>query len=207
MIRGPGSSFCPVSSLSVRFVHQQLSRLDHREHRCVALYHGWSLPVDWTTVWLNLCLWRFTRPIRDTNWLVAHGVLPTADRLNRFGMRIDPSCHCGRPESLVHLFVECPVAKRLFAWYQMLVCCAALHLPRPVRRSFFWITTGLLPSRPCFRVVFSSILSSIKSSLRFAVRMQQRHCPYDLFVESWLAGGVLGFVSKVDIIVFCAVLG
>ena len=230
MIRGPGSSFCPVSSLSVRFVHQQLSRLDHREHRCVALYHGWSLPVDWTTVWLNLCLWRFTRPIRDTNWLVAHGVLPTADRLNRFGMRIDPSCHCGRPESLVHLFVECPVAKRLFAWYQMLVCCAALHLPRPVRRSFFWITTGLLPSRPCFRallgiirhrlwigrnafrfeqtpVVFSSILSSIKSSLQFAVRMQQRHCPYDLFVESWLAGGVLGFVSKVDIIVFCAMLG
>ena len=40
MIRGPGSSFCPVSSLSVRFVYQQLSRLDHREHRCVALYRG-----------------------------------------------------------------------------------------------------------------------------------------------------------------------
>ena len=151
MIRGPGSSFCPVSSLSVRFVYKQLSRLDHREHRCVALYRGWNLSVDWPLVWLNLCLWRFTRPIRDTNWLVAHGVLPTADRLNRFGMRIDPSCHYGQPESLVHLFVECPVAKRLFAWYQTLVCRAALRLPRPSPSQLLLGYDGQFPSRPCFR--------------------------------------------------------
>ena len=226
MIRGPGSSFCPVSSLSVRFVYKQLSRLDHREHRCVALYRGWNLSVDWPLVWLNLRLWRFTRPIRDTNWLVAHGVLPTADHLNRFGMRIDPSCHCGQPESLVHLFVECPVAKRLFAWYQTLVCRAALRLPRPSPSQLllgYDRSVPIPPVFPCllgiirhrlwiarnaFRfeqtpVVFSSILSSVRSSLRFAVRLQQRHCPRDLFVESWLAGGVLGFVSEADIIVFC----
>ena len=47
MIRGPGSSFCPVSSLSVRFVYQQLSRLNHREHRCVALYRG---VVSWRCI-------------------------------------------------------------------------------------------------------------------------------------------------------------
>ena len=230
MIRGPGSSLCPVCSLSVRFVYRQLSHLDHREHRCVALYRGWVLPVDWTTVWLNLRLWRFTRPICDTNWLVAHGVLPTADRLNRFGMRIDPSCHCGQAESLVHLFVDCPVAKRLHAWYQMLVRRAASRLPRP---SLSEVLLGydrsvhIPPMFPCllgiirhrlwiarnaFRfeqtpVVFSSILSSVRSSLRFAVRLQQRHCPRDLFVETWLAGGVLGFVSEADIIVFCAALG
>ena len=179
MIRGPGSSFCPVFSLSVRFVYQQLSRLDHREHRCVALYRGWHLSVDWPIVWLNLRLWRFTRPIRDTNWLVAHGVLPTADRLNRFGMRIDPSCHCGQSESLVHLFVECPVVKRLFPWYQTLVFRAALRLPRP---SFFCVTTGQLPSRPCFRAslaLFGTVCGSpgmlfVSSRLRLCFRRSFR---------------------------------
>ena len=188
--RSPGSSSCPVGLLSIRFVYQQLSRLDHREHRCVTLYRGWGLPVDWTTVWLNLRLWRLTRPVRDTNWLVAHGVLPTVDRLTRFGMRIDPSCHCGQAESLVHLFVDCPVAKRLFVWYQMLVCRAAPSLARPspsqlllgYNRSvhippMFPCLFGII--RHCLRiarnafhfeqtpVVFSSILSSVKSSLRF----------------------------------------
>ena len=93
--------------------------------------HGvWQLN-DWPTVWSNFHLWRFIRPVRDTNWLIAHGILPTADRLTRFGMTVDSSCHCGQPESLVHLFTQCPLAKRLIAWYQILVRRVLPTLPRP----------------------------------------------------------------------------
>ena len=69
--------------------------------------------MDWPTVWSNLHLWRFIRPVRDTNWLLAHGVLPTVDCLARFGLTVDPLCHCGQVESILHLFTACPLARHL----------------------------------------------------------------------------------------------
>lgn len=218
-----------LDTLSVRFVYEQLSRADRREHRCVEKYRSLGLVVDWSTVWSNLNLWRFIRPVRDTNWLIAHGVLYTADRLIRFGMQVDPSCHCGAEESAVHLFTRCPVARRIFAWYQSVV---KLVIPSSVRPSPSQLLVGydramtIPPVFPCllgiirhrlwiarngFRldqtpVVYQSILSAVKSSLRFVVRIQQRHCPRDLFVEAWLANGLLGHVSEENIIVFKEVL-
>ena len=125
------SSCCPLRSLTTRFAYRELSRLDAPEHRTVAKYSSCGLTVEWNTVWRNLSLWQFIRPIRDTNWLIAHGVLPTADRLLRFNINVDPLCHCGQPESLLHLFVECPFAKRLVAWYQQLVHRTLPQLGRP----------------------------------------------------------------------------
>ena len=223
-VEGPNTS-CPLSSLTVRFVYRQLLRLHCPVHRCVDRYRSWGIVVEWATVWSNLHLWRFIRPVRDTNWLIAHGILPTADRLARFGMSVDPACHCGAVETLLHLFTRCPVALRVFAWYQSIVHRA---IPTSVRPSPSQLLVGydrsvrIPPVFPCLLgiiriglwiarnayrfdgspVVFPSLLSSVKSSLRFVVRIQQRHCPGDLFVESWLAGGVLGYVSDENIIVF-----
>ena len=117
VIRGHGSSMCPLRSLSARFAYQEFSRIDRVEHRCVEKYHLWGLSVDWKTVWLNLHLWRFLCPVRDTAWLIAHGILPSADCLIRFGMPVNPSCHCDQAESLMYLFVDSPLAFRIFAWY------------------------------------------------------------------------------------------
>ena len=50
-------------------------------------------------------------------WLIAHSILPTADCLLRFGMQVNPLCHCGRTESLIHLLIECPFAIQLIDWY------------------------------------------------------------------------------------------
>ena len=223
-VEGPNTS-CPLSSLTVRFVYRQLLRLHCPVHRCVDRYCSWDIVVEWATVWSNLHLWRFICPVRDTNWLIAHGILPTADRLARFGMSVDPACHCGAVETLLHLFTRCPVALRVFAWYQSIVHRA---IPTSVRPSPSQLLVGydrsvrIPPVFPCLLgiiriglwiarnayrfdgspVVFPSLLSSVKSSLRFVVRIQQRHCPGDLFVESWLAGGVLGYVSDENIIVF-----
>ena len=106
VLRGHGTSSCPLKSLSARLAYQAFSHMDRTEHRCVEKFRSWGLTVHWKTVWLNLDLWRFLHPARDTAWLVAHGILPTADRLIRFGMSINPLCHCGRTESLIHLFVD-----------------------------------------------------------------------------------------------------
>ena len=110
-------SVCPVHDLSARFAYRELSRLDYTEHRCMERYRSWNLATDWNAVWSNLHLWWLIRPVRDTSWLVGHGILPTADRLLRFGMSVNPLCHCGRPESLIHLFSECPLAGSILAWY------------------------------------------------------------------------------------------
>ena len=219
------SSVVPLASLSVRFAYRQFSRLAREDHRCVAKFRSWGMPVEWSSVWSNLHLWRFVRPVWDTNWLIAHGVLPTADRLIRFGVRIHPSCHCGQAESLIHLLVECPVAKRLLAWYQSLVRSVVPCLAHPTLSQIllgydksvkippvFPCLLGLIRhrlwiARNAFRfdgspVVFSSLLALVKSSLRFTLRVQQRHCPRNLFVESWMAGGLLGHVTPDNIIAF-----
>ena len=41
------------------------------EHRCVVKFRAWGIEVHWETVWSNLHLWHFIRPVRDTNWLIA----------------------------------------------------------------------------------------------------------------------------------------
>ena len=120
VVAGPGTVACPLHSLTVRFVYRELVYLAHVEHRCVSKYGTWGLSVEWCTIWRNLQLWRYTLEGCDTNWKIAHGILPTADQLQRFNVNIDPSCHCGQRESLMHLLV-CPLAKRLFDWYQVLV--------------------------------------------------------------------------------------
>ncbi|CAB3986640.1 Transposon TX1 uncharacterized 149 kDa [Paramuricea clavata] len=116
-ICGPRQSVVTLEKLSASFVYDTLYHQYRKQHRCVEKFANWDLPVDWSNVWLSLLLWRFIRPVRDTSWLIAHGILPTADRLLRFGMQVDPFCHCGRTESLIHLFIECPFAIQLIDWY------------------------------------------------------------------------------------------
>ena len=117
VICGPRKSVFTLEQLSASFVYDTLSHQHRKQLRCVEKYANWGLSVDWSNVWLSLLLWRFIRPVRDTSWLIAHGILPTADRLLRFGIQVDPLCHCGRTESLIHLFTDCPFAIQLIDWY------------------------------------------------------------------------------------------
>ena len=160
--------------------------------------------------------------MRDTNWLIARAALPTANWLIRFGMQVDPFCHCGQSEYLVQLFVECQLAKRLVAWYQSWVHCAQSRMTRPTpfqilvgyNESFhippvFPFLLGIIchqiwVARNGFRfdkspVTYGDIPSHVKSSLRFTLRIQLHHCPWDRFSELWLASNALGFVSEENI--------
>ena len=143
VIDGQGQSTGRLDALSASFVYQQFAALDRTENRCIIKYQSWGLDVHWNTVWCNLHL---------PKWLIAHGILPTADRLNRFHMAVDPLCHCGQSETLVHLFTSCPVASRVFTWYQSLVHRVLPSLPCPSASQLlvgYPATVKLLPVYPC----------------------------------------------------------
>ncbi len=107
----------PVEQLTARFGYSVLSNYEHVDHRSLAKFCDLQVPVHWAQVWSSLRLWRFVRSVQDTSWLSFHGILPTADRLVRFGMNVNPACFCGLPEDLVHLFSTCHFSRELLDWF------------------------------------------------------------------------------------------
>ena len=61
----------------------------------------------------------FDRRVADFSWLLAHGVVLTADRLR-------PSFPL---ETAGHLFFECPLAQNVLAWVQSLLVLAVPSAP------------------------------------------------------------------------------
>jgi exonuclease III len=214
----------PTSEVSAKMGYSFLSDYQHVDHRAFAKFAQLSIPVDWQVVWINLRLWRFVRSVQDTAWLSSHGILPTADRLVRFGMNVDPLCFCGQPESLVHLFTSCTLATEILSWFMLQLrkhsslvvltdaqilfgFTSSSHTPivftalLGVLRHHMWLARnshrfdGIHPFVP-------DILKKARSTFRFLVRMHKRHCPQDRFVREWLADGIIGSVTDQDWIHF-----
>ena len=54
--------------------------------------------------------------------MVTHGVLYTASRLVYFRYSVPMVCFCGPvSETLVHLFLDCPLAQSTLSWLQSLL--------------------------------------------------------------------------------------
>jgi hypothetical protein len=225
LIQGPGTSSCSLGDLTASVAYRYLSHLDKSEHRCVGKYRDRGITVDWSSVWHNLQLWRFIRPVRDTSWSVAHSILPTADRLRKMGMDVPPLCHCGEPETIEHIFCQCQLAMKLLAWYQSWVKRANPQAAYPSTGQIlvgYDRTVKLPPVFPCLLGIirhqlwvarngfrfdqkppdFESVVVAAKSALRFTLQVQQRHCVPSRFSELWLAKGVFGVVSRENAIVF-----
>lgn len=66
---------------------------------------GDSILVRWKTIFFK----NHARPMARFNiWLVLHGILPTKDRLQKFGVVTDGKCtFCQQDETLDHLFFYC----------------------------------------------------------------------------------------------------
>ena len=180
-------------------------------HRCTTKF----VDIHWAGLWRSLHLLRYNRAAMDTSWLVAHGILPTADRLIRFGMKVNPTCHCGKPESLEHILATCCHAKTILAWYHRLLTqhrhvilpltpsqVLFGHKPADNIPAGFVALLGLIRHRIWVDRNFHRFdgiqpdphlsLERIKSSFRFLLRVQRRHSLISIFESSWLAGGVLG---------------
>ncbi|CAB4007822.1 Hypothetical predicted protein [Paramuricea clavata] len=151
--------------------------------------------------------------------LSAHGILPTADLLIRFAQRVDPVCHCGCPESLVHLFTECSLAIDVFDWFH---CLLKRFLPQckyPTDTEFLF---GFYPARR-IPLVYSALLGilrhhlwlaqnafrfegtepdldtvigKIKSTSHFLIMRQHRNCRSGDFQRELLADSVLGCITS-----------
>ena len=85
-----------------------------RHPRCLTTFG--SFHVDWPALWDSLDLIFVDRAVWQTNWLSAHGIHHLF-------------CHCGVRESQHHLFVDCPLARFLFYWFEQLI----FRLHRPIR--------------------------------------------------------------------------
>ena len=142
-------------------------------------------------------------------------------------MHVDPLCHCGRTESLIHLFTDCPFAIQLIDWYFSVYKRFRPQSQRPSKcdllvgygknvkvppvfpcllgiiRHHIWLTRNkarfdkVIPHYP-------TVLSRVKSALRRVIRVQQRRCLPANFSDLWLASGGVGSLSAGDIIVFAA---
>ena len=89
-------------------------------HRCTTKFAECHL--DLQALWRDLEIYFVNKPIWKTNFLLLHGIFPTADRLAHWG--IEPRnkhCHCGQPESQEHLYEHCPLTLILVDWFQELL--------------------------------------------------------------------------------------
>ena len=214
----PPSAPLPVVELTPRHSFHLLAQSDLVAHRAFDKFACLGFSPDWSRVWSNLLLWRFVRSVQDTAWLSSHGVLPTADRLVRFRIHVDPPCFCGAPESLVHLFTSCPFAVDILAWFsQQFSRCkpglvvspqqvlfgfsSKLRVPvvfdalLGVLRHHIWLARNLRRFEHQSPSV-AETLQKAKSTFRFMVRLESRHCPPDRFLQDWLAAGIIGSLTE-----------
>ena len=185
--------------------------------------------VNWSATWDSIHLCKYICSTLDTVWKIAHGVLPTADRLVRFGMDIPISCFCGHPETLDHLFFHCPLASRLWFWFSTMAHHYRTDFPRltntVIRFGFprsaavpkgFQILSHIIKHQLWNhrnRVRFDStgissktVLESVKNQFRFTLRIQKKHTSSSFFYASWLAMGTFGFITPEQNLIFSAQL-
>ena len=70
-------------------------------HCCVIKFSNYN--IDWYSIWKDLDIYFIHKPIWKTNFLLAHGILPTTNRLQRWGISIhQPLWHCEDTETQAH---------------------------------------------------------------------------------------------------------
>ena len=207
-----------LSDLTAHVSYTLLTAANRIDHRSVAKFRDMSIPVEWSQVWASLRIWRFVRSVQDTAWLSFHGILPTADRLVRFGMKVSPLCFCGEPETLLHLFTSCPLALDVLKWFTTKLNQHHLVSSLTTAQILFGFKsasgvplmfTALLGivrhhiwlARNKFRFEQVSpdaqtTIKQTKSTFRFLVRMHQHHCTQEVFECQWLGNGIVGSVNE-----------
>jgi hypothetical protein len=89
-------------------------------------------------------IWKAKIPakIKTFMWLVEQGAILTKDNMLRRNWHGDPSCYfCSLPETMDHLFFECPVAK--VVWGIIAMCLAQDDRPISYRQFWQWIPKAL----------------------------------------------------------------
>lgn len=101
-----------VDCLSVKLAYSSLLKSAGIVSHCISKSHPVFGDLYWSTTWSQVHILPFNRPVNDFAWLLAHGVVFTADRLLlSFGMS---------SVAQQFLFFECPLAQSVLGWLQSL---------------------------------------------------------------------------------------
>ena len=188
--------------------------------RCVNTFKGYN--IAWRSIWNDLDIYFIDKPIWKTNFLLAHGILPTTDlRLQRLGIAIHrPTCHCRDLETQTHLFEQCPLLLYAVRWFEGLLAqsrpqhrllnahvrfgflsSAEFKFLLATLRHYIWVARnawqfeGLRPDP-------QALVEKIEATFRFVSRVQQRITLTSFYEDEWLAGGVLvPLLSRLDALV------
>ena len=214
-------SVISVDCLSVKsaYSHLRPSAVPH----CVSKFRPLFGDLYWSTTWSQVHGMPFDRHVVDFAWLLAHGVVLTADRLRlSFGMSsVPPDCFCGAPlETADHLFFECPLAQRVLAWIQSLLFLAVPSAPslclRHVLFGFDIAEFTVIPRVFAYLVNLAKhriwlarndfrfrnqlpsavdVIAAVRSQACFVLRLWFPKCRRRFFIKQWGASGVIASVS------------
>ena len=157
--------------------------------------------------------------------MLAHGILPTSDRLQRCGIVIhQPTCHCRDLETQAHLLEQCPLLLYAVRWFEGLLAqsrphhrlsnahvqfgfLASARIPAGYKfllatlHRYIWVARnvwqfeGLRPDP-------QALVEKIEATFQFVSRVQQRITLASFYEDEWLAGGVLvPLLSRLDALV------
>ena len=147
-----------LQQLTSRIAYRLLRPVHHP--RCLATFAAFH--VDWPNLWACLELVFIDRAVWKTNRLVAHGILPTCDRLSQWGVTANHLfCHCGVRENQHHVFVECALAQSMFDWLEQLLS----RLRRPSRCLFMTARRFCFPASESIPAGFQFLLACIRHYL------------------------------------------
>ena len=192
-------------------------------HRCVDKFKDYN--IDWPSIWRDLDDYFIDKPIWKSNFLVAHGILPTTDRLQRWGIAIhQPLCHCGDTETQEHLLEQCPLLLHAVRWFEgLLAQSRPQHRLSNAHVRFGFPTSAGIPVGFKFLLATlrhyiwvarnawqfegvrpdpQALVEKIEATFRSVSRVQQRATLSSFFEDEWLAGGVLvPLLTRLDALV------
>lgn len=141
-------------------------RLDLNHVRCDSrVYRKWSSVVP---TWLP-------GTTQDLRWRTAWNVLPTCDRLSRWGIsRVSTCVRCTVTETVLHVFRDCPVARMTWS---TLSCHYGLPLPAP-----FGLQNISFPKFR-LRVLLTTLTEKVLWQMRCDIFRNRRWCLVRLLVS------------------------
>ena len=224
LVGNDDTALTPLAELTARHTYTILLEHSLTPHKAIAKFNDMQLHVHWPSLWRSMHLWRFVRSVADTNYYNFHGRLATADRLIRFGMKVDALCFCGEQETAIHLFCQCYIATTVWDWLTPLLVSLGLAAPLTISTLVFGFPEAtktpaavnallgivrhhlwLHRNRCRFDRLSpdaSSVLRMAKSTFRFAVKLEHRHCLLTKFEDEWLLRGLVGTIDTTNTVSF-----
>ena len=178
------SGSLPLNELTAHRAYLRLRGLP--EHRCRLPHRLVFDLARFRTFFTDKAIWK-------TNFLLVHGILPTTDRLQRWGIVTrQPLCHCGAQESQAHLFEHCPLLLHAVRWFEGLLAQSrpqhrlsnahvrfgfpsSAGIPAGFKfllatlRHYIWVTRNAWQFDPDPQV----LVEKIEATFRFVSRVQQ----------------------------------